>query len=758
MKLHYSNFYFTAALRNVGAMRALKNRTKHRIKTTFMMLAFFSLSISVIAQEKPTDSLVGKKIVLDEVLVSALRVTNESPVTFSNLNKEQIQSRNLGQDIPILLNFLPSVVSTTFDGTGIGYTDIRIRGADNSRINVTVNGIPYNDADSQTTFFVNLQDFASSIENIQVQRGVGTSTNGAGAFGASINILTDNYTEDAFGEISNAFGSFDTRKHTVKFGTGLLNDHFAFSGRLSRIESDGYVDRAFSDLSSYFLSGIYKNENTLVKALVFGGEEITGLSFVGLDEAGLEANRRFNADGQFFDREGNQQFYDNQTDNYKQDHYQLHLTHQFNDNWTANLSFHYTYGRGFFEQYIDDASLSFHRLPSFESEGITVENSDLITRSHLNSDFYGTVFSLLYKKDKWDAVFGGGWNRYDGEQFGEIIFADFAQLPSNPTRFFENESDKKDFNLYAKATYRINNQFSFFADAQLRTITYDANGSLFEPGATLSVDENYTFFNPKAGITYKVNNQDNIYFSYARANREPARVDFENGNPDPERLNDFELGWRHVTTDFQWNANLYYLDFRNQLVLTGALDEVGFPIRQNSGSSFRLGLEIDANWSISEKFKLQPNIALSTNKNRDFFFERDGELQNLGDTNISFSPEIVAGNVFTFTPNRAWSFSFLSKYVGEQFMGNIDSEVSLLDAYFVNDLNIQYRLTNLGIIKSIIFTGQVNNIFDLEYENNGFFFTFDDDFTNPGTVTTIEGNGFYPQAGTNFLLGATINF
>ncbi len=730
-------------------------------------LVLLGSSIILQAQEQPTDSLAGKKVALDEVIVSALRATNTTPVTFTNFKKEEIAKVNLGQDIPILLNYLPNVVATTFDGTGIGYTDYRIRGADNSRINVTINGIPYNDADSQTTFFVNLQDFASSIENIQVQRGVGTSTNGAGAFGASVNILTDNYSEDAFGQISNSFGSFGARKHTVRFGTGLLNDHFAFSGRLSRVASDGYVDRAFSDLRSYFLDGVYKDENTLIKALVFGGSERTGLSFAGLTQDQLAVNRRTNFDGQFFDRDGNEQFYEDQTDNFKQDHYHLYITQEFSSAWKGNLSFHYTDNRGFFEQYIDDTiflgfngvpTLEFYRLEPFEQDGETIENADLITRSHLFADFYGTVFNATYTSDPIQLVFGGAVNRYDGGQFGEVIDADGAQLPENPFRFFENETDKWDANLYAKGTFKVGETLSLFGDLQVRNVDYEASGTLFEPGAVLDVDETYTFFNPKAGITYRPSTNNSYYFSYARANREPARVDFENGNPEPESLNDFELGWRHLSSDFQLNANIYYLDFRNQLVLTGALDEVGFPIRQNSGSSFRLGLEIDANWTLSDKFSIRPNLALSSNKNRDFFFQRDGVLQNLGNTNISFSPEVVAGNALNYRPNDAWSFTLLSKYVGEQFMGNIDSQVSLLEDYFVSDLNIQYTLDNLGILKSIVFTGQINNIFDLEYENNGFFFTFDDTFSNPGTTTTVEGNGFYPQAGINFLVGATLNF
>lgn len=691
---------------------------------------------------------------LEAVVVNAARVNADAPITFSELTKEEIQKSNLGQDIPILLNGLPSVVSTTFDGTGIGYSDIRIRGADNSRINVTLNGIPYNDADSQATFWVNLQDFASSVENIQVQRGVGTSTNGAGTFGASINVLTDNYSKDPFAELSNSAGSFNTRKHTVKAGTGLINDHFAFSTRLSRIESDGFVDRAFSDLSSYFIDGIYKDENTLIKALVFGGEEITGLSFAGLDRAGLEADRQFNFDGLFFDSDGNQQFYENQTDNYRQDHYQLHLTQKFDSNWTGNISFHYTYGRGFFEQYIDEASVDFYRLSTVANQGVT--NSDLVTRSHLNSDFYGTVFSLNYKDNLLDAIVGGSLNRYDGEQFGEIIFAETAQLPTLPTRFFDNNSDKVDLSVYAKATVNINEQIAVYGDAQIRNISYEAGGSLFNPGSVLDVDRTFTFFNPKAGITYKLSRKNNFYLSYARANREPARVDFENFEPESESLNDFELGWRHTTTKTAINANVFYLDFNNQLVLTGALDQVGFPIRTNSGSSFRAGIEVDATLKITDQFTIKPNIAVSTNKNRDFVAQRDGEFVNLGTTNISFSPDVIAGNSIIYAPTKNVSLTLFSKYVGEQFLANLDLESSKLESYFTNDVNVQYTIHSIPYIKSLILTAQVNNVFNELYENNGFFFSFDVPNDAGNGVTTLDGAGFYPQAGTNFLVGATI--
>jgi len=719
------------------------------MKTSILKtMALCSLALSLNAQNQQQDSTQGKKIHLDEVVVSASRANDKIPVTYAQLEKKQIQKINLGQDIPVLLNFLPSVVSTTFDGTGIGPTDFRIRGADNSRINVTINGIPYNDADSQTTFFVNLQDFASSVENIQVQRGVGTSTNGAGAFGASINILTDNVSEEPFGQISSSIGSFGANKNTVRFGTGLLGNHFAFSGRLSKVDSDGYIDRAFSDLRSYFLDGVYKDDNTLIKAVVFGGEEITGLSFFGLNAERLQDDRTFNDDGLYLDSGGNVQFYDRQTDNYKQDHFQLHMTQRFDANWTGNVSLHYTNSRGFFEQYIEsdpsffNPDLTFYGLSTFESDGETVDRSDLTTRRHLNSDFYGTVFSVLYKNDKLDATFGGAWNRYDGEQFGEVTAAEFAPLPEIPFRFYDNGTDKTDFNMYAKASLALTEQFSLFGDLQLRTVNYEASGDLFDPTVAFGVDEAYTFFNPKAGITYRPNNQNSIYFSYARANREPARVDFETGSPEAESLNDFELGWRYVSPNFQLNTNVYYLDFENQLVLTGELDNVGFPIRTNSGQSYRLGLEIDAN-IIWNKWSIRPNLAISTNKNVDFLVEDGtGGFTNLGNTNISFSPDVVAGNVLTYRISDAFNASLFSKYVGEQFMTNEDTNP--LQSYFVNDINLQYSIPGISILNSLVLTAQVNNIFNVEYENNGYVF-FGESF-------------FYPQAGTNFLVGATLNF
>ncbi len=723
------------------------------MKPIFTTLALFGLAMASQAQEQQSDSLQGKKVVLDEVFVSAIRVTSETPVTFSNLTKEQIKPRNLGQDIPILMNFLPSVVTTSDAGAGVGYTGIRVRGSDATRVNVTINGIPYNDSESHGTFWVNMPDFASSTESLQLQRGVGTSTNGAGAFGASLNVLTDGISEDAYGQISSSIGSFNTLRNNLKFSTGLLNDHIEIAGRLSRITSDGYIDRASSELDSYFLQGSYKDDNTLIKAILFGGHEITYQAWYGIDATTLESDRTFNPSGIYTDADGNTQFYENEVDNYKQDHAQFLWNEKLNDNWSTNIALHYTRGRGYFEQFKEDDDFATYGFTPINVDGELVDETDVIRRRWLDNDFFGTVFSANYVNDKLNFIIGGGYNKYEGDHFGEVIWARYASDSTIRDRYYDDSSTKTDFNIYTKANYKLDDKWSLYGDLQYRTVAYQANGE-----DTGLVDDTFNFFNPKAGVTYNLNQNNNLYFSYAVANREPNRNDYENGNPEPEKLNDFELGWRYVTSDVQVSTNVYYMNYKNQLVLTGQLNDVGAPLRENIGDSYRLGLEIDANVKLGEKFQWSPNIALSTNKNRDFNFERDGVLQDLGDTNIAFSPDVVIGSRFTYSPTENLQLSFLSKYVGKQYMGNIDAEGSVLDAYSQSDFNVQYVIECDSFIKSITLSGLINNIFNQENVTNGYFFTYDDDFSNPSTITTIEGAGYYPQAGTNFLVGATLNF
>ena len=723
------------------------------MKTLFTTVAVFGAALSVFGQEKPIDSLEGKKITLDEVFVSAVRVTKESPVTFSNLTKEQIKPRNLGQDIPILMNFLPSVVTTSDAGAGVGYTGIRVRGSDATRVNVTINGIPYNDSESHGTFWVNMPDFASSTESLQLQRGVGTSTNGAGAFGASLNLLTDAVSEEGYAQISSSVGSFGTLRNNLKFSTGLLNDHVEVAGRLSRISSDGYVDRASSKLESYFVQGAYKDDNTLVKALLFGGHEITYQSWYGIDKGTLETDRTFNFAGIYTDENGNTQFYDNEVDNYKQDHAQLLWNEQLSEYWNTNIGLHYTRGRGYFEQFKEDEDFSDYGFEPITVNGELVDATDLIRRRWLTNNFYGTTFSANYTNEKINLILGGGWNKYEGDHFGEIIWARFTGDSEYRDRYYDDTSVKTDFNLFTKVNYALNDRWSLYGDLQYRRVSYAANGE-----DTGLVDDSFNFFNPKTGITYDMDRNNNFYLSYARANREPNRNDYESGSPRTEKLNDFELGWRYVSQEVQLNTNVYYMNYKDQLVLTGELNDVGAPLRANIGDSYRLGLEVDATIALGDSFRIRPNVALSTNKNRDYVFERDGVLQDLGNTNISFSPNVILGNVFTYLPNENLQFSVLTKYVGKQYMGNIDSENSTLSAYSQTDFNVQYEIRTNSFIKSIVLSGLVNNVFDTLYVSNGYFFTYDDDFSTPGTITTVEGAGYYPQAGINFLVGATFNF
>ena len=696
--------------------------------------------------------------VLEEVFVSAVRVNAQSPITYSNISSEELADRNLGQDIPSLLNYLPGVVTTSDAGAGIGYTGIRVRGSDGTRVNVTINGVPYNDSESQGTFWVNLGDFASSVENLQLQRGVGTSTNGAGAFGASLNFMTDRYKVKPSAEIANSFGSYGTRKHTVKFSTGLFNEHWEFSGRASQIASEGYIDRASTDLKSYFLQGTYVNDNTILKALTFGGSEVTYQAWDGIDADMLKENRRYNPAGAYEDENGELQFYDNHVDDYKQDHFQLLWNQTYQDGWSSNLALHYTLGRGFYESYRAGEDLQEYGIPYFEAEGEEITESDLVTRKWLDNRFYGTTFNAKYKNEKLDLVLGGGLNKYHGDHFGEITYTRFAPLNEPGQRYYENSAVKTDLNFFGKANVALGEDLAAFADLQLRNISYETEG-VIEEAEPFNIDDRHTFFNPKAGLTYELNDSNQFYASFARAHREPNRDDYENGNPEPEELNDYELGWRFRSPSVQINSNLYLMDYHNQLVLTGGIDDVGSYIRQNSGNSYRLGLEIDAAIRLSEKWSLRPNIALSRNKNVDFVSTWNGELVNFGDTEISYSPGIVAANIIEYRPWEDLEIKFLSKYVGEQYMSNIEAEGSKLDAYFVNDLNFQFTWDTAPLFEEVVFTGLVNNIFNELYVSNGYYYTYDipsEEFL--GGAETFDGAGYYPQAETNFLLGVTLKF
>ena len=726
------------------------------MKTTFITCLCVLGLWSLRAQEKQAkDSLSASLISSEEVSVAGLRANEKQPVPFSEVTKEDLKNRNLGQDLPILLNFLPSVVTTSDAGAGIGYTGIRVRGSDATRVNVTINGIPYNDAESQGTFWVNLPDFASSVESIQLQRGVGTSTNGSSAFGASLNILTDAGAPTAYAEITNAVGSFGTFRNTLKFSTGLLNDRVEFSGRLAKISSEGYIDRASSDLKSYLLQGLYKDKNTLIKALAFGGHEVTYQSWFGVDPFTLENNRTYNFAGEIYEDGDLTGYYDNQVDNYRQDHYQLHWNQAFSNNWSSSVGLNYTYGRGYYEEYNNDDSLANLRLDEVVLGGVTQSTTDDITRKWLDNDFYVLTANAQYNVAQTNLVLGGMYSTYDGDHFGNLIWARFASNAQPNHEFYCNKGEKKEVSFFGKLTQKINDQWSGYVDLQFRNINYTAAGTVNGLG-TIDIDNSFNFFNPKFGFTYAASENAQWYISYAKAQREPNRTDYENGNPRPEVLNDIEVGLRKKSGLAQWGANLYYMIYKDQLVLTGGIDDVGAPIRENVGNSYRLGIELDAKIALKDKWLWQPNLTLSQNKNKEFNFQRDRQLINLGDTNISYSPNIVAGSNLVFVPSTQFQIGLLSKYVGEQYMGNIDADLSKLSAYFINDLNLSYAVGPTTWAKGIDLSLLVNNIFNVQFESNGYFYTYDDTWSSPSQVTTIEGVGYYPQAGINFLLGATI--
>ena len=701
-------------------------------KFVFVLLAF---SLSLSAQESVLDSLEVQN--LEEVIVSSVRVKDNIPIAFNNVSKEEISKRNLGQDIPILLNFLPNVVTTSDAGAGIGYTGIRIRGVNSQSTNVTINGIPYNDAESLGTFWVDLPDFSSSVENLQVQRGIGTSVNGSSAFGASINILTDKISQNPYFESANTIGSFNTVKNNFRFSTGLLNETIEFSGRLSKIDSDGYIDRASSDLKSYFLQLSYKKNKTLLKFLNFGGHEITYQAWNGIDLQTLENNRTYNPSGLYYDLNGEERFHENEVDNYKQDHFQFHWTQSFSENLSSNLGLNLTNGRGYYEQYNENGS------------------EDFITRKWLDNQFYVINYTLNYLKNNNNIIFGSTYSEYDGDHFGETIWSQNSGDIEFTDLFYNGNGLKKDFSNFIKSIYQISNDVSIYADLQLRNIDYQTTGSTSNIDQ-LVVDKKYSFFNPKAGLNYDINQKNKIYFSLSKAHREPTRSDFENNiNIQPEELIDYELGWKYNSEKFFFNSNLYYMGYKNQLVLTGALDDVGSPIRENSGKSYRTGIELESVYKATNKLNISANISFSENKNVDYKTNYNGVITDWGDTDISFSPNVISSAGIQFSASQDLTFTLLNKFVGNQYMSNTESNISKLSSYSTTDLNILYTIKNSAYFSEIIVTAMINNIFNKEYVSNGYYYTYDDTWSDPNLITTIEGTGYYPQAKRNFLLGLT---
>lgn len=706
----------------------------------------------------------------DEVTVEATRANSKTPTSFSTVTKADFEANNLGQDVPYLLQFTPSAVATSDAGTGIGYTGIRIRGSDATRINVTINGIPLNDAESHNVFWVDLPDFASSVDNMQVQRGLGTSTNGAGAFGATINLLTSQLHKKPYATVNVSGGDFNTLKTTATMGSGLLANKFTIDGRFSRIVSDGYIERASSDLLSYYVSAAYFGKNNSLRLNAFHGEEVTYQSWYGLDTSiyDLEDDRTFNVAGTAKDPA-----YENQVDDYKQTHYQLLYAHEL-DKMTLNAALHYTKGAGFFEEYLAAENPTDYNLIAGGFVGDSAF-TDIARRRWLDNDFYGATYSLTYNSldRKLQVIAGGAWNAYVGEHFGETIFAasaiDSVALKNARPRYYEGTGDKQDFNFYVKGNYQLNPQFNFFGDLQYRRVSHDIAGT---DNAQRDVTQkvSYNFFNPKVGVTYFNNPNSIFYFSYAMGNREPNRSDLTdapaNQRPKSEVLHDFELGYRFRLKKAIFNSNFYYMLYHNQLVLTGQINDAGAALRRNVADSYRFGLELDGSIKISNLFSWRLNVALSENKARNFVefvddWDNGGQVQvGHGTTTLAFSPSIIVGseivldalaNEPTVGTHNSLEIALQTKYVGKQFLDNTGRSAAELPAYFVNDLRISYGFRQ-RFLKELRFTIAIRNLFNEVYESNAWIYRY----TAGGQFHQLVG--LYPQAGRHFLVGLDLRF
>lgn len=682
----------------------------------------------------------------DEVIVNALRATDNSAMAFTNIGKSEIAKLNVAQDLPLLLNFTPSLVTTSDAGAGIGYTGLRIRGTDATRINVTVNGIPINDAESQGVYWVNMPDLASSVNSIQIQRGVGTSTNGAGAFGGSINIQSNEFIKEPYAEINSSAGSFNTFKNNIRLGSGLIGGNFTIDGRISRITSDGYVDRAFSNLNSYYLSGAYFGKNSFVRLITFGGNEKTYQSWNGVSEAMLDTARTFNSFT-----------YPNQTDNYTQTHYQLLSTQMISSKLSVNANFHYTKGKGYYEEFRDADKLSDYGI----FKVYNYIESEIIRQKWLDNDFYGTTFSIDYQSYKRiSASFGGALNRYDGDHFGKLLRIEKFPEFDGKQWYFSN-SVKTDFNIYGKANYYYNKKLNIYADLQIRKVSLNMEGTASK---LQKVDNKakYTFFNPKVGLTYSFSNDIIGYSSFAVGQKEPNRTDFIDTQsiaayiPKPEKLNDFEAGFKYTANKLVLNANGYYMKYKNQLVITGAINDTGDPIRINIPNSFRAGLELDATYNFSKKIIWNINTTFSINKIEKFVelipdysgYYKENELNQ---TDIAFSPNIILGSQWTLKPTKSFELGLLTKFVGKQYLDNTSSNKKKLSPYFTNDLRATYSLA-LRKLPTINVGFFVYNILNEKYESNGYTYSYL--FEND---VFIE-NYYYPQAGRNFMISANIKF
>ncbi|MCG8477070.1 MAG: TonB-dependent receptor [Cytophagales bacterium] len=728
----------------------------YELRISFVGFSTLQKELVLTGDHKGVFELAVEERSMEAVVVASTRVHEKTPVVYTELSKQEIAKKNLGQDLTYLMSGTPSAVVTSDAGSGVGYTGLRIRGSDQTKINVTVNGIPLNDAESHNVFWVNMPDFSSSVENIQIQRGVGSSAGGSAAFGAAVNIRTEESNKEPYASTDNSFGSYGTRKHTVKVGTGLIKDRFAFDARFSKVESDGYIDRASSDLKSYFLSGSFTEGKHLLKFLTFGGKEKTYQSWYGVDKETLEKDRTFNYSGMIVDEKGRVSYYDNQTDNYWQNHYQLHYVYELSKDLLVNASLHYTDGRGYYESYKQDKEFGDYGLKPVPGHNTT----DLVNRKWLDNDFYGGVFSVNYKlNSQLDFVLGGGLNKYDGDHFGKVIWMKHAGDNPKDKLYYFNNGEKRDGNVYAKMNYSPVEKLHVFTDFQYRNIDYSFAGNSDEL-RKIKGKYTYNFFNPKLGLSFDFSERENVYISYAMTNREPLRKDYIDAKggeePEPERLQDVELGCRVLGENFSFEANGFYMYYTNQFVNTGAINSVGAPIRTNSGNSYRTGLELSGVWKPVGFFVWNMNVSYSRNRNKSFkeailaedekpATDANGNIKynEYENTAISFSPDWVAFSDLSFIPLKGLNLSLASKYVGEQYMDNKETKALKLDDYLVHNLRVSYEVFP-SFIKSAKLTMAVNNVTGKEYVTNG---------------NGYNGTPYYfPQATRNYMVGLSLNF
>ena len=719
------------------------------------------LACNIIAQA--SDSITFKKN-LDEVSVNALRANDKTPMAFTNISKSEIKKSNLGQDLTYLISLTPSVVTTSDAGAGIGYTGLRIRGTDPSRINVTINGIPVNDSESQGVWWVNMPDFASSLDNIQIQRGVGTSTNGAAAFGASINLKTLALNKKAYTITNNSVGSFNTLKNNIEFGSGMLNNKFTFDGRLSRISSDGYIDRATSDLKSLYLQGAYFGKKSVLKAIVFSGQERTYQAWNGVPKRYLDTNRTFNS-----------YTYENEVDNYNQTNYQLHYNEQLNSKTNIHLATHYTHGEGYFESEKLNQNLADYGLNNIFIGSDTISSTDLVRRKWLNNDFGGITYSINHKNDLVNLVVGGANNVYSGQHYGNVIWAQYMSNGLYNHQYYKNIATKYDNNVFIKTNFQASEKTSLFLDLQSRNIEYEFNGSDID--GNIGVQEvKLDFFNPKFGLSHKMNEEQLLYGSFAVANKEPNRSDYiessPNSRPLHETLYDTEIGFKYTTKDFKFNANAYIMNYDNQLIKTGEINDVGYFTSENVKKSFRRGIEIEGSILLSKKLAWAANMTLSENKIDTFIqyidsWDTGGQQETIyTETDLAFSPSIIWASQLTYNFQDNLSLDFITKYVGEQFIDNSSSEDRKLDDYLVNNLRLSYSF-NSKIFNYARLSLQINNLFDEEYVSNAWIYRFvsngydpseDDHYVTKGSDGGYNMAGYFPEATRNYLIGLTLGF